>query len=405
MIRKYLPALAALALLPALSAAGSADAGTSAATAVAAGTVTSPTGTVIAGATVQLYAWPSDATVSKLKPGSLVPEKLLATTTTNTAGAYTLNVLTASLEAAATEDGWANLEIDSPAGIWFLAYPAGTLPAHPPATATVNFGGTEKKPKPWPCGYQESGSQDPYGLTRWTYLRPRAPAGAIVGQGYIVHSKYDKGDWTNFSYDQYTNHAQESSLGVGLSAFGLNVGYTTSGTHASTVHRGFVLPNQTDTTLYHTKFTTGEFRAECIGRPYEQVPRVKQASPCPAKDGVAYVHMCLWEVQSQGWAGGASLQHNHAPAPKTPRKYCYHYPPGALFDSDFGKAIEWASGFQLGVDLKIKALGGNASFNTSAQTGYDQNATMDFKMYGGWLCGTNGPNSTAAVLVVRGTDS
>jgi hypothetical protein len=45
-----------------------------------------------------------------------------------------------------------------------------------------------------------------------------------------------------------------------------------------------------------------------------------------------------------------------------------------------------------------------ARFNSSAQTGYDTNAVMDyhFPSHAGLLCGTNGPSATAAILVQRG---
>src|ERR1700678_2813086 len=41
--------------------------------AVAAGTVTNASGTTMTGQTVDLYAWPSDATLQALKPGQFVP--------------------------------------------------------------------------------------------------------------------------------------------------------------------------------------------------------------------------------------------------------------------------------------------------------------------------------------------
>jgi hypothetical protein len=44
-----------------------------------------------------------------------------------------------------------------------------------------------------------------------------------------------------------------------------------------------------------------------------------------------------------------------------------------------------------------------ASFNGSAQTGYDTDAVMDYHFgHAGYLCGTNGSEATAAILVQRG---
>lgn len=45
-----------------------------------------------------------------------------------------------------------------------------------------------------------------------------------------------------------------------------------------------------------------------------------------------------------------------------------------------------------------------ASFNSSAQTGYDKNAVMDYHFgHFGFLCGTNNKPPKAAILVQRGT--
>lgn len=144
---------------------------------VAAGTVTSPSGAAVPGVTVDLYAWPSDTVLSAMKPGGVVPTKLLATATTSPAGTYTLRVPAARLKAAAVDSGYANLEIGSPAGIWFFPYQTGQLPTRASAPVTVNLG---RKP-PWPCGYDAQGN--PYFLSRFTLLRDRAPAYAVVGQG------------------------------------------------------------------------------------------------------------------------------------------------------------------------------------------------------------------------------
>jgi hypothetical protein len=68
------------------------------------------------GVTVDLYAEPSDATVHALKPGQMVPDTLMATTTTSSTGSYTLQVPMAKLKAAATESGFVNMEVTSSAG-------------------------------------------------------------------------------------------------------------------------------------------------------------------------------------------------------------------------------------------------------------------------------------------------
>ncbi len=60
-----------------------ATAATAGMAAVAGGTVTSASGAAVPGVAVDLYAWPSDAVLSSLKPGVLVPTTLLGTATTS----------------------------------------------------------------------------------------------------------------------------------------------------------------------------------------------------------------------------------------------------------------------------------------------------------------------------------
>jgi len=174
----------------------------------------------VPGVTVDLYAWPSDAVLSAMKPGGVVPTTLLATATTSTAGTYTLRVPAARPKAAAVDSGYANLEIGSAAGIWFFPYQTGSLPARPSAPVTVNLG---RKP-PWICGYDPQGN--PYFLSRFTLLRHRAPAYAVVGQGYIVRQKHTAGDYVRFKYTQGASHALRlppfpGHVGCGVSCRGL----------------------------------------------------------------------------------------------------------------------------------------------------------------------------------------
>ena len=89
-------------------------------------------------------------------------------------------------------------------------------------------------------------------------------------------------------------------------------------------------------------------------------------------------------------------------APRTPTGYCAPHEKNSFFDGDYGTAIRWSGGFDLGAALHIKGVNLKASFNGSAQTGYDANALMYFQFrHAGYLCGTNGSEATAAILVQR----
>jgi hypothetical protein len=274
---------------------------------VAAGTVTSPSGAAVPGVTVDLYAWPSDAVLSAIKPGGLVPTTLLATATTSPIGTYTLRVPAARLKAAAVDSDYANLEIGSPAGIWFFPYQTGSPPARSSAPVTVNLG---RKP-PWPCGYDPQGN--PYFLSRFTLLRHRAPAYAVVGQGYVVRQKQTAGDYVRFKYTQGASHAQASALGVGLSGYGLSAGYGGDGTDTSTATRSQGFAKAYGNAWFRTEFSTGQFRAECYGPPFVHVPVAHQHSPCPHKYQDSYVHKCLWLTHSTGWFGGTNTVYPGVP--------------------------------------------------------------------------------------------
>lgn len=378
--------------------------------AVAGGTVTSATGTAMPGVAVDLYAWPSDAVQKALKPGALVPTTLLATATTNNAGKYMLRVPAAKLKAAAVESGYANLEVFSAVGgFWFFSYQAGSLPAQPSAPVTVNLGGKKKPPS---CGLDPR--HRPYVFTGFKLERQRPKAWAVVGQGYIIrqknHLKRTAGDFVAFNYNQGASHTQASHLGVGISGYGFEAGYQTDGSHTSTASRTEFFPKGHANTWFRTQFTTAQFRGACYEpSANDHVPYQHQHGQCPRSipgpfGEVLYVHKCFWVIKSTGWAGGANLKSPTSPTPRTPANNCSPQPATSHFAGDFGAAVQWSSGFDLGAALGVKGTNLKASFNGSAQTGYDVNAVMDFRFpnHAGWLCGTNGQIATASILVARG---
>src|ERR1700722_212053 len=364
---------------------------------VAAGIVTGTTGAAMPGATVDLYAWPADPVLSALKSGEMVPTTLLATTTTSSTGAYTLAVPGPKLEAAAVESGYANLEIYTPfGGVWFFPYPAGPPTAQ---TVTVNLGGKKSKPV---CGLD--GAQ-PYGFSGFAFRHKKNPAWAIVGQGYILHQAKTAGDTLAFKYTKNTSRSQNTSLGVGVSGYGFDAGYTVSGDHESTAARPEAYPSQQESSWFSTEFKTGQFRGICYGHTGVKVPREHQHGRCPSTYERSYVHKCIWMIKSVGWFGGQQIQHPKA-VPSTPSGNCAIHPKGATFGGDDGKAVTWTSGWDLGAALGIKGANLKASFNGSAQTGYDTGAHMAYYFaQKGYLCGTNAPESTAAIIVQRGNKS
>jgi hypothetical protein len=143
---------------------------------------------------------------------------------------------------------------------------------------------------------------------------------------------------------------------------------------------------------------------------------VKQhpAKACPVKwwpPGVAhtqtevrYIHKCYWQVQSVGWFGGATQEHPAGnKTPKAPHAICGPVSAGGIWHSDYGSAVQWSTGFSIGAAIDIKGVNLKADFSSTAHTGYDANALMDFHYkQRGLICGTNGAPADAAILVARG---
>ena len=177
MFRRVLAAAAA-AILPALPGAASLPAApASSGVTVATGTVASASGRALPGVAVDLYAWPSDRVLQALRPRQAVPTKLLASTITSSAGRYWLQVPRAALDAAAIEQGWANLEIDSAGGTsWSFSYQT-----DPAAAEHVNL--------------TANGTPTCHTVTAspWTYLRQLSKSWAVVGQGYVLKDQAYQG--------------------------------------------------------------------------------------------------------------------------------------------------------------------------------------------------------------------
>lgn len=122
---------------------------------------------------------------------------------------------------------------------------------------------------------------------------------------------------------------------------------------------------------------------------------------CPKDWGKDVVHYCKWEVRSIDWFGGATVTDEKS-IPATPGYYCGPQSAGTHFNNDYGTAGQWSSNFQVGAALGLKCLNLKATYGTTTQTGYDVNALMYYHFNRrGYICGTNGPPSTAAQLVAR----
>jgi hypothetical protein len=393
-----LPLATLLALALTVSPAQAGGSSGASGTMVADGFVTGAGGAPMAGVAIDLYAWPSDAVLADMKDGQSVPTTLLASATTSTTGEYQLQVPAAQLKAAAVESGYANLEISGAGGgIWFFSYQTSSLPAHPSSPLTINLPRRKRL-----CG---KGPDGVYPNTGWVKVHQRKAASAVVGQGYIVPEKKTAGDNMRFEYNQTTNKDQSTALGVGISGYGVDAGYNTSGHSTSTASASESYPAQHKNTWFRTQFGVGQFRAECYDFTGKKVRHLKQHGQCPReyknKDGVFYVHKCLWLVRSTGWNSGATWSH---PKVIPDARYCAKQFAGTVFNTSNATAIEWAHGWNIGASVDIKGVNLKGSYSTTAQTGYDRNAVMHFAFHHlGWMCGTNHEPPKAAQLVMRGS--
>ena len=104
------------------------------------------------------------------------------------------------------------------------------------------------------------------------------------------------------------------------------------------------------------------------------------------------------------YLGQPSVLRRIPSAPSTPAGFCLKHDGGDKFHTFNETAATWEHGFDIGGDVGIKGVDVKADFDPSTQTGYDANTELWFHFVKvGYLCGTNGYESDAAVLVARGT--
>jgi hypothetical protein len=327
-------ALAASLVLPASAATGTASSGQL----VATGTVTGTGGRAVPGAKVSLYAWPSSAVLEQLRPGQAVPRSLIATTTADSSGNFSLRVQETTLPSVAVAGGYANLEADSGYATWFF-----TRKAAAPSTK-IDIAGAV-----------------PDHCSGWVFKRHLKKAWATVGQAYIWPKATHVSETFTYTQDQST------TLGVGISPTDKFGSFSASGTVTDTKGAGQGFPGfGPSNVLYRTLFTVGKFWDVCT-------------------QGIKYM------VHPDDWSGGTSEEHPQK-APSTQPYNCDPEQPDDTFYTTNEKAKDWMFG------LNISAVG----FNGQAQTGYDSGAQVTFTFHRQRkICGWKGQPSKAAMLVAE----
>jgi hypothetical protein len=314
---------------------------------VAVGTVAGTGGRAAPGATVDLYAWPSDLVLQGLKPGQVVPRTLIATTTASPAGAFTLRVAPAELAADAVSGTYANLEVQAGTRSWFVAWNT----ADPAPAIRLHLAGATPA------------------ICETELQRQLKPAWAIVGQSYALSNI--PSITQSFTYSA----SQSSTLGVGFSPTAKFGSFSASGTVSNSTTTGEVFPSYgRGNEWYQTLFRVGLYVKACSTGGHVRPDVI-----------VGYYS------RPDGWKSGEHVEHPKN-APATPGWACTPYLRGGQFYTQNERAITWSGG------LTVTAIG----FNGQAQTGYSTSAQVTY-VFGqnGYACGTNQNPPYAAQVVAK----
>lgn len=327
---------------------------------VAQGTVRAG-GHPLGGAAVTLYAWPPNSVLTALKPGQMVPTRVVGTAKTTPSGHYAVTVSSpAALQSSVMPDGIVNLEVDAQSATYEASFSFSrrlvqtadrieVADARP--EVAINDGASSLlSPEQADLTMQPAANrviQSPDSCV-WELLKSYPPSPTIIGATYDITD----GVTQTFIYGA----DQSSSLGISTSNTGKYGSYTGSGTASFDSSSTTQFPSSTGpvSTYYKTYFTQSLF-----GR------------ICQRHNGFV-----SYETRPTKWDGGAITSVTSAPT----AAYCVPYQKGAIFIKTDTEAYTFAAGFTIpliGVTL-------------SAQTGYSTTATVEYSMgLSHYICGTN----------------
>jgi hypothetical protein len=328
------------------------------------GTVTGASGPV----RVLLYAWPSAAVVRSLRPGQRVPLRPLGEQTTST-GQYALNVNPAMLPR-----GIVNMEV--------TAFGGGSMTAHSftrdhVATSggtvlATPFGPAQMAPQVASLRLPATAPPPPLCLSPELFFQRNLGAkNVVVGATYSKAANIT----TKFSY----NVDQSSSLGVGMSASTAFANFSESGTYgiSSTAGEDFAPFHGVGSHSHQTQFRYGLYRWRC-------------AAPHAGS------YWANYQTQPFDYAGGAR---SPGANPNFRATFCQLQETNSTFHLSRTAAYTFSGGVSISSVIGI---------NLSAQTGYDQGASLSYTVTRGparWLCGKNnnpgGANPPAGLIVAH----
>jgi hypothetical protein len=291
---------------------------------------------------VILYAWPDGGTAQ------------IAGTVTPGSGAVTQTpAQAAALQAAAAPGGTVNLEAVTLAAGEFASWSftasaaqvAGGALAMPALDATA----APVQASDVAAFAQSAQAGDSPGAVEcgWVYRTSYAPAWTVVGGTYDTTNNVTQ----SFSYTS----GQTTTLGVGTSASGDPGTFSLSGAATVSATYGEAFPPSTGprNTLYETAFSTAEYGYTC---------------------GDGYLSE---QVRPGAYAGGARIAGTSAPS----APYCLYQIKGSTFTKDATASVTYSGA------ATVSAI----AFSLTAQTGWDNSASITYTFGGGhYLCGTDG---------------
>lgn len=251
-------------------AAGIASARTAAVVTIVDGTVQS-NGRAVAGAQVVLYEWPDSAVLSRLRPGQVVPWRVVASGVTDASGTYALGAAPSRLLALAAPDGMANREVMalSATAQAELSFPRQIVVARDGQAAIAPLDGQGRTTtianlslRPTPRGARVSTPNVNPEFCYAVFLKSLGTHWDVVGETHSVT--------TDVSHTFVYDYGASSSLGVGFSATDAVGSWSANGTasQSSSAQVQYPTYGNGQGVYYETEFVYGLFEYLYAGDGY-----------------------------------------------------------------------------------------------------------------------------------------
>jgi hypothetical protein len=226
---------------------------------VVTGTVTSTSGQPVGGEGLELVAWPPDSVQSALKPGQVVPWKVLGSAVTAASGSYSIGPVSASAMRRMMNGAFVNLEVLVVSGPGYAAYnfPVGVtstrsgikITAASPMKVNLLLRALPSNDKVVP-------SADGHCQSESTFEKSLGRHNVVVGGMYSIRTG------VNMKFTYLTG--QQSDLGVAISGSGTFGSWNFGGHKASSksVRQDYPVYHGKVSHVYITQFKYAKFEVQ-----------------------------------------------------------------------------------------------------------------------------------------------